>query len=360
MIKITGFRPGRDKCRPAATTSTGVKDPPLQEALDGGEERAVGSDEAVGHAGGVEGEARIAVAVEKDEAASGVRALGKKMDGFARGEIGGGRAAGNVGRRVDTRCRTAKKIDGGFGQDHFHDGFAVAGAGNAAGFGVRVAAAADERRIADAAGKFATSAAGGSGGEEASVGIDGNGADGSLFVAAVMFGGVLVGFTFHPGFAFGFADQFFRLAQLDSMLFCEAFRSFGDEHHVRAFLQNFARELNGILDALQSSRSAGPQRCPVHDDGVTFDVAVQIEVRAKTGIEDVIVFEDHDGGLDGVESGAAARENGPASGESAMAAGFASVNGFVRNIPRAAVNDERWFHRNEDGKGVAVCLGERK
>jgi hypothetical protein len=27
-----------------------------------------------------------------------------------------------------------------------------------------------------------------------------------------------------------------------------------------------------------------------------------------------------------------------------MAAGFASVNGFVRNVPRAAVNNQRWFH----------------
>src|SRR5438309_666730 len=200
------------------------------------------------------------MAVEQDEAAGGVGALRKKMDGFAGGEIGSGGTAGNVGRRVDTRCRTAKKIDGGLSEDDFHDGFAVAGAGNAAGFGVRVAAAADERRIADAAGKFAAGSTGGSGGEEAPVGIDGNGADGSLFVAAVMLGGVLVGFTFHPGFALGFTDKFFGLTQLDAVLFCETLRAFGDEHHVRGVFQNSARQLNGILDALQSSGSAGAQR----------------------------------------------------------------------------------------------------
>src|SRR5882762_2071143 len=54
--------------------------------LDGGDEGGVGGDVAVGHAGGVEGEAGMAVAVEEDEAAGGVGALGEKMDGFARGE----------------------------------------------------------------------------------------------------------------------------------------------------------------------------------------------------------------------------------------------------------------------------------
>src|SRR5207249_5995632 len=123
---------------------------------------------------------------------------------------GGGSSAGNVGMRVQASDRTAKKIDGGFGEDHFHDGFAVIGAGDAASFGVGVAAAADERRIADAAGKFATSAAGGSGGEEMAGRVDGDGPNGSLFVATVMLRGVFVGFAFHPGLLFGFADHLFR------------------------------------------------------------------------------------------------------------------------------------------------------
>ena len=79
----------------------GAMNSPLQErkaGLGGGDEGGVGGDVAVGHAGGVEGEARIAVAVEEDEAAGGAGALGEKMDGFARGEIGGGGIAGR-GRR---------------------------------------------------------------------------------------------------------------------------------------------------------------------------------------------------------------------------------------------------------------------
>ena len=113
--------------------------------LDGGDEGAVGGDVAIGHAGGVEGEAGIAVAVEEDQAAGGVSAFSEKMHGFARGEIGGGSIAVRDHWWVHTNGALAKKIDGGFGQDDLHDGFAVAGAGDTTCFGVRVAAAADER-----------------------------------------------------------------------------------------------------------------------------------------------------------------------------------------------------------------------
>jgi hypothetical protein len=79
-------------------------------------------------------------------------------------------------------------------------------------------------------------------------------------------------------------------------------------------------------------------------------------VRAVAGVENGVIFEDDDGGFDGVESRAAAGEDGPASGEGTMAARFAGVDGFVRNVPRAAVNDEGRFHhksiaeKRENGK----------
>src|SRR5260370_141457 len=175
-------------------------------------------------------------------------------------------------------------------------------------------------------------------------------------LATVMRGGVCVRLALHPGFLLGFADHFLGLAKLDAELFCEALSAFGDEHHVRAVFENLARELNGILDAPESGRSAGAKRGAIHDDGVAFDVAVQIEVRAVTGVEGGVVFEDHDGGFDSVEGGAAAGEDGPASSESAMAARLASVHGFVRNVPRAAVDNEGWLHdqriaeKKENGK----------
>ena len=296
------------------------------------------------------------MAVEEDEAAGAVRALGKEVDGFPGGEIGAGRSTRNVGGRVHAGLRAAKQICGGFRHDDFHDGFTVAGAGDSAGFGVGVAAAADERGITDPAGKFAAGAPGGSRGEQISFGVDRDGADGSLFVAAVMLGGVFVASAFHPGFVLGFADQFLALAELDAVFLGEALCAFGDEHHVRAIFEDLAGDLDGILDTMQSSGRSGAQRGAVHDDGVAFDVAVQIEVRAVTGVEDGVVFKDDDGGFDSVEGGAAAGKDGPTGSERAMAAGFAGVNGFVGNVPRAAVNNERWFHdqriaeKKENGK----------
>lgn len=188
--------------------------------------------------------------------------------------------------------------------------------------------------------------------------IDGDGADGSLFVAAVMLGGVCVFLALLPGCPLGFADQFLRLAELDSLGFGEALRAFSDEHHMRAMLENLARELNGILDALQSGGGAGAKRRAIHDDGVAFDAPVKIEVRAVTGVEDGGVFEDGDGGFDGVQGRAAAVQDGPTRSEGGMAPGFTSLHGFVRNVPRAAMNNETRFHRNQNGKGTVVCLGE--
>src|SRR6267143_1644948 len=95
--------------------------------LDGDDDGSVVGNEAVGHARSVEGEAGIAVAVEEDEAAGGASAFGKEMDGLAGDDIRSGEAARNVGGRVHAGCGAAEKIDGGFGEDHFHDGFAVAG-----------------------------------------------------------------------------------------------------------------------------------------------------------------------------------------------------------------------------------------
>src|SRR5581483_8235998 len=152
----------------------------------------------------------------------------------------------------------AEKIDGGFGHDNLHDGFAQAGAGGGAGGPIGVAAAADEGRIADAAGKFAAGAPGGGGGEEAAFLVERDGAYSALFVAAMMGGG-----------------------------------------------------MNGIADSADRGDGSGAKRTSVHDDGVAFDVAVEIEMRAIAGVEDRILFEDDDGGFDGVESGAARGENGP-------------------------------------------------
>src|SRR5439155_9712782 len=86
-----------------AAEGTGRKRP----KLDGSDEVAVEGDVAVRHARRIEGETGIALAVEKDEAAGGVRAFGEKVNGFAGGEIGCRSIAGGGGRCSDARPRPA-------------------------------------------------------------------------------------------------------------------------------------------------------------------------------------------------------------------------------------------------------------
>src|SRR5258708_26196955 len=125
-------------------------------------------------------------------------------------------------------------------------------------------------------------------------------------MAAVMLGGVFVRLALHPGFALGFADQFLGFTELDSLFSSEALRASTDEHHVRAIFEDLAGGPDGVLDALQRGRSAGAKGAAVHDDGLAFDVAVKIEVRAITGVEDEVGFDDDDGAFDGVPTGTAA------------------------------------------------------
>ena len=145
-------------------------------------------------------------------------------------------------------------------------------------------------------------------------GVEGDGADGALFVAAMVSGGVRIFFAELPGGFFGGRDEVLGIAELDAVGFGVALGAFGDEHHVRAVLEQSAGGADGIADALDGGDGAGAEGGAVHDDGVAFDVAVEVEVGAVAGVEDGVVFEDDDGGGDGVERGAALGEDLPAGG----------------------------------------------
>jgi hypothetical protein len=124
----------------------------------------------------------------------------------------------------------------------------------------------------------------------------------------------------------------------------EAFGAFVNEHHVRAIFEDLAREPDWIADAPQNRYGTCAQGGAIHNDCVTFDVAIESEMRAEASIENGIVFENDDSGFDGIERRAALIEDGPACGESAFATAFACVDRLIGNVPSAAVNNERRFH----------------
>lgn len=120
---------------------------------------------------------------------------------------------------------------------------------------------------------------------------------------------------------------------------------------MRRTVEDFSGEANGIADALEARDRAGAKGTPVHDDSIAFDAAVEVQVRAESGIKDRIVFEDDDRGLHGVERGATLGEDGPAGLESTAAAGLACIDGVVGDVPCAAMNDKRWFHGEKEWQG---------
>ena len=125
----------------------------------------------------------------------------------------------------------------------------MACAGDAAGIRVGIAAAADERRIADAPGKFAAGAAGGGAGDEVILLVERDGADRAEFVVDVMLGCVRIFEAAAPGGTLAIDDEIFGCAERDAIFGGEFFRAGADEHHVLAFLEDGAGEADWIADA---------------------------------------------------------------------------------------------------------------
>ena len=123
---------------------------------------------APGHARGVVSDAVPAVRGEQNDAAVAAQAGVEVIDGGLRGIRGRG-PAGYL-------------VNGPLAEDEFHDGFAPAGERGGSAVVVGVAAAADERRVADTAWRFVEGAAGGCGAGEVAMLVQSNGADGVMGV----------------------------------------------------------------------------------------------------------------------------------------------------------------------------------
>jgi len=144
----------------------------------------------------------------------------------------------------------------------------------------------------------------------------------------------------------------------------KGFRSWTDEVDVGTFVEDEAGGLDGIADALDAGDAAGAKGGAVHDKGVELDAAVASEEGAAAGVEGGVVFEGGDGGLDGVECGAAVVEDAPAlleGIEDALLVGIEEVRG---DVPGAAVDEEdgrtggRWGRRTgHGGKEDCTVLG---
>jgi len=72
-------------------------------------------------------------------------------------------------------------------------------------------------------------------------------------------------------------------------------------------------------------------------------------MRAAARIEHRIIFEDDDRGFDRVQRVPAVAQHAPARPKRAQASRIAGISGFIGDVPRTAMNDQRGSH--EEGEG---------
>lgn len=122
-------RPGRESINPG------------NRLLNGGDEVSIEGNVAGGHSGSVKRKTGVAMTIEQNQAARAVRAFRKQMNGLSGSELRRSGIATRAPRRVHANCRLAQKIDCGFRHHDFHNGFAIAGAGDSTCFRVGTSAA---------------------------------------------------------------------------------------------------------------------------------------------------------------------------------------------------------------------------
>jgi hypothetical protein len=123
-----------------------------------------------------------------------------------------------------------------------------------------------------------------------------------------------------------------------------------------AIIHDAASQTNRILYPANGGNRAGAQRWAIHDGRVHLDLAETVEGRARARVEEGIVFEDDDGGLDGIERGATALKYLPTRARGQLAAFEPVGKAIVFDRPGAAVHNNRgsklWPHKTPTLTGI--------
>jgi len=134
----------------------------------------------------------------------------------------------------------------------------------------------------------------------------------------------------------------------------EVLRAGTDEVDMRALFEDQAGGLNGVAQALDTGHAAGLHAAAVHKESIELDAAVGGEKAAAAGVEGGVVFEDGDGGFDGVEGGCAAREKGVAGFERVADTGLVGASGVGGDGPGTTVDEESGSVGNRRGHRAIV------
>ena len=107
---------------------------------------------------------------------------------------------------------------------------------------------------------------------------------------------------------------------------------------MRAFFEDETRGLDGVAETLDAGDATGAKGGSIHEEGVELDAAIGGEKAASAGVEGWVVFEDGDGGLDGIDGGAAPAQDGIAGFKSAQDAALVIFGHFRRDGPGSSVD----------------------
>jgi len=121
------------------------------------------------------------------------------------------------------------------------------------------------------------------------------------------------------------------------------FCAWANKIHMGTLVEDQAGGLDWVSEMFDASYAAGAEGGAVHEEGIELDGAFGGEEAAAAGIEGGIVFEDGDGGFDGVCGGASPVEDGVAGLEGLAYAGQVICGHFRGDCPGSAVDDEGGF-----------------
>ena len=212
-------------------------------------------------------------------------------------------------------------------EDHADGRLAVPRARHAAQLALRVGAAADQRRVADAPRELARPAPGGRARDDGAEAVDGDGADGARLE------------RLEP-LSLPLGDELAGIAERDAEGARLVDRPRADEEGVAPVVEDAPGEGDRVPDLGDAGHGAVAERVALHDGRVHLDGARGREDGAAPGIEARVILEDAHRRLHRVERAATAAEDLPAGFDGARDA-LAELFGLLGRVrPRAAVDDE--------------------
>jgi hypothetical protein len=124
------------------------------------------------------------------------------------------------------------------------------------------------------------------------------------------------------------------------------------EVNVGTFIEDESRSLDGVAEVFDASYTTSAEGGAIHEQGIELNCTLGGEEAAAAGIEGGVIFEDGDGGFDGVGGRASPIEDGVAGFEGLGYTGLVILRHFRGNCPGSAVDDEGRFGgvREHDGR----------